>query len=67
MTPDKAAVYRDDALAALAPCKTDSALRKWEDSWTSSNEYLNLPENFVREIERAFQKKLAWVMGEGVE
>lgn len=67
MTREKSLIYSDDALAALDRCKTDAALTKWEDTWTSSNEYLNLPEDLVRQIEKAFQKKLEWVLGKGIE
>lgn len=57
--------YVEEALAALAKCKTDNDLSNWDDRWASNERYLALPEKSVRELEAAYHKRLTSVCGVG--
>lgn len=57
--------YVDDALAALERCKTDRDLSNWDDRWTNNERYIGLPENLVKRLEAAYDKRVRWVCGVG--
>lgn len=65
MNRAKAENYADDAIAALAKCKTDAALVKWSDVWANSATYIGLPGDLVRRMEKAYEDRVAYVTGWG--
>jgi hypothetical protein len=59
------AQYVDEALAALEQCKTDADVTNWDDRWCSNERYLNLSERQVKQLEDAYDKRVAWICGVG--
>jgi len=65
MNRAKSESYADDAIAALAKCRTDAALVKWDDAWTNSATYIALPDDLARKMQLAYERQVAFVTGHG--
>jgi len=57
--------YLNDAKTDLSDVKTEADLVKWHDIWMSGEDYLHLPEHAIRDLEEAYQAKVAWFYGVG--
>lgn len=53
------------ALADIENVKSENELLDWDTDVSSDPLYLQIPENAIRQLEDAYRRKLAWLLGVG--
>lgn len=65
MNRKDAEAYTTQAIEALEQCKTDADLVAWDHTNTNNHQYLSLPDDLVKALEEAYDKRVRWVVGFG--
>lgn len=55
--------FLTEALEELAKCQTEAALVNWDDRFTSNEAYIHLPDALSQQLEAAYRKRVAHVLG----
>jgi len=55
--------FLNEALEALEKCHTEPALVEFDNLYTCTEQYLHLPISMVDELEAAYRKRVAHVLG----
>lgn len=59
------AAYLAEALKDIAFVKSEASLLGWHDLYFTSLDYLHLDKEGARQLEEAYQRKAAWLVGVG--
>jgi len=55
--------FLTEALEELAKCQTEAQVGTWSETYCSGEDYIHLPDALSQELEAAYRKRVAHVLG----